>query len=151
MKLLLLVLAALLAANHSSGAAAADAAACDAQVIALSWNGQPVTRWVAEEDAIKRVELPNGFPLGIMIGPDLEDRAGPFVKITLYALDGPEPRKLTSTFGGKNSRQGYGARGGADRVVELGDPGISMTLSRSECRTGGGAAAAGIAATSPQF
>lgn len=135
MKTSLIALAALLAAIPTARAADTDEPLCGTpQSVSLTWNGQAVTDWVVAEDAIKRIDLPDGYPVGIMIGPARHHRFGPVVEITLFALDGPEPIKLTSTFGGVNSRQGYGARGGADRVVELGDPGILMTLTREDCK-----------------
>ncbi len=113
------------------------------QLVFLSSNGKPLTHWVAASGEMKRITLPNGFALGITLDepePRAERRRpaapgfGPeMVKISLYDLGAGEPRALTYTYGGTNSLQGYGAQGGADRVEELGSPGILLTLLKPVC------------------
>jgi len=44
---------------------------------------------------------------------------------------------MTHTWGGANSRQGYGPKGGADRVDEVGNPGILFMLSKPGCADSG--------------
>ncbi len=113
------------------------------QRVYLSWDGSRLTDWVVEPGAIKSIELPNGFALGIMMDePETEkyqewhqnmEHVPEFISITLYDMSQSEPVYLTRTYGGTNSIQGYGARGGADTVTALGDPGISMVLLKSIC------------------
>jgi len=128
---------------------AQSAAACDnksgnrEQMVVLSANGKDVVSWTVKSDEIKSVTLPNGFKLGVKIEPaDQEHYAkqakiskfvDESVKITLFNVSGNSPKELTYTWGGTNSIQGYGAKGGANRVVELGNPGIVLTLLKPVC------------------
>ena len=57
------------------------------------------------------------------------------MKISLYDVRSQPPRLLAYTWGGTNSYQGYGALGGADRVDELGLPGITLMLFKPVCVT----------------
>lgn len=123
--------------------------ACDpdtgerSQRVVLDWNGSEVKTWKISPGAIEPVELPNGFKLGVRIDPATDAfyskqrtkwRHPPeMVRIELFDLSTQQPRSLTHTWGGANSQQGYGAGGGADRVDELGDPGILMTLLNPLC------------------
>jgi hypothetical protein len=125
------------------------ARACDPQTgareqrVYLDWNHQQVGEWVVDAGEIKPVQLPNGFSLGLKIEPadaaqylklaTKIEHVPELVKISLFDLSGAAPRLLTYTYGGSNSRQGYGAKGGADRVVQLGDPGIVLTLLKPVC------------------
>lgn len=122
------------------------------QHVYLSWDSQTVTDWVVASDSIKAVTLPNGFALGVKIEePEQEKYAElsdklryvpEMVKISLFDLSANEPRLLTYTYGGANSLQGYGARGGADRVDELGTPGVLLTLLKPVCSQQGTVASA---------
>ncbi|WP_077409625.1 hypothetical protein [Marinicella sediminis] len=113
------------------------------QKVFLSWDGQRLDHWTVEPGEIKAVELPNGFQLGLKLeNPEPEKiidyrekipHPPEMVSISLYDLAGDAPVFLTRTYGGTNSIQGYGARGGADRVDVLGDPGISLTLFKPVC------------------
>ena len=129
--------------------AAQSANACDwntgsrHQMVVLSANGKDISTWDVKSDDIKSVTLPNGFKLGLKIEPaDQEFYAkkaktlkfiDESVKITLFNVNGKSPKLLTYTWGGSNSIQGYGAKGGANRVVELGNPGIVLTLLKPVC------------------
>ncbi len=113
------------------------------QMVMLSVSGKSINSWAVTSDEIKSVVLPNGFKLGIKIEPADQDFykeqaekskfVGEFVKISLFNISGDSPKLLTYTWGGTNSIQGYGANGGADRVIELGNPGIVMTLLKPIC------------------
>jgi hypothetical protein len=113
------------------------------QRVYLSWNAQPVTDWVVQPGVIKAIGLPNGFQLGLKLEAPEADKILEYrekiphppevVSISLFDMSGPQPSFLTRTYGGTNSIQGYGARGGADRVDALGDPGISLTLLKPVC------------------
>jgi hypothetical protein len=45
----------------------------------------------------------------------------------------PQPKQLAYTWGGVNSLQGYGPKGGATRVTEVGEPGIELKLTKPKC------------------
>jgi hypothetical protein len=123
------------------------------QLVFLEWNGRTIEQWEVRSPDMQRIELPNGFQLGLTIEPAPLDtyvriwadgqHASELVKIALFDLGGDTPRRLTSTFGGVNSVQGYGSRGGADGVVELGDPGITLTLLKPVCEPRPGEAEGG--------
>lgn len=131
--------------------ASSPAFACDPvtgereQRVFLEWNGARVDDWTVADAGPRRVELPNGFVLGVAIEPadeakyvrlaEQQRRVPELVKITLSDLGTTPARELTHTWGGANSIQGYGALGGADRVVELGDPGIRLVLLNPVCAT----------------
>jgi hypothetical protein len=55
------------------------------------------------------------------------------VLLALYDMTHPTPRVLTDTWGGANSLQVYGPEGGADRVTEVGQPGVTLLLERPLC------------------
>ena len=104
--------------------------------------GVDLKAWVVSSSKIETVEMPNGFKLGVSIEPadaakynSMQSGYAPeLVQITLFdvAADG-NPRKLASTWGGANSVQGYGAQGGADRIAQLGNEGVTLTLLRPVC------------------
>jgi hypothetical protein len=113
------------------------------QRVFLEWDGRRVDDWLVGDAAPHRVELPNGFVLGIAIEDAPAERyarggdAGAFVpelvRIALYDLSRTPARELSTSWGGANSIQGFGAQGGADRVPELGDPGIRLVLLKPVC------------------
>jgi len=111
------------------------------QRVSLSWNNQSIEHWTVRLGEIRVIDLPNGFPLGLQFDePELEvyQRARArfmpeLLKISLFDLSEPEPVLLSFTYGGTNSLQGYGSRGGADRVDELGDPGVTLHLHKPVC------------------
>lgn len=115
------------------------------QRVHLEWDGKSVSAWSVDPGEVRRVELPNGFQLGVSVGPAAPGaydgmrtafrHVPELVKITLFDAGTQPPRRLTTTWGGANSIQGYGASGGADRVQELGDPGITMILLKPVCAT----------------
>lgn len=123
--------------------------ACDVETgereqhVFLSWNGQQIADWMVTNGEIQRVSLPNGFELGVSLnepGPDVyeqqaqrQDYVWELVEIKLFDASSEEPQLVSRTYGGTNSRQGFGARGGANRVSEFGDPGILLTLLKPVC------------------
>ena len=124
-------------------------AACDrhtgdrAQAVFLSWNGQRLENWEANMGTVHRVELPNGFQLGVKLDHPPTSRylqlsnrlehIPELVQIELFDYSGHEPSSLSLTYGGTNSIQGFGASGGANRVSSLGDPGVELTLLMPVC------------------
>ncbi|MFP4207439.1 MAG: hypothetical protein ACLFSC_02195 [Wenzhouxiangella sp.] len=113
------------------------------QHVFLSWNGQQISEWMVTNGEMQQISLPNGFELGVSLdepGPDVYEQQADrnayvweLVEIKLFDLSAEEPQLLSRTYGGTNSRQGFGARGGANRVSELGDPGILLTLLKPVC------------------
>ena len=95
------------------------------------------------DSSIQTITMPDGFLLGVVIEPATDEHhaelaevwthVSEMVKITLYDMTSKTPRQLTSTWGAASSTQGYGAKGGADRVVELGNPGLLIFLQKSVC------------------
>ena len=129
---------------------ASSAVACDAsdgfrKQTAFFLVGQhQLVRWDATSPKIQEVALPkNGFHLGVLI----EDANSAkyrqlhehlrfipeMVHITLYDMAQPSPRVLADTCGGANSLQGYGPEGGAARINEVGQPGVTLFLQRPVC------------------
>lgn len=124
---------------------ASAASACDTktgqrqQHVYADWNYRPIDSWVANSSETRKLKLPNGFNVGVRIEPQTQKDGSALtesVKISLFNLDASDAAPLTSTFGGANSIQGYGAQGGADRVVELGDPGLRLLLLKPACESG---------------
>ncbi len=125
------------------------------QSVALSSGGKSIDRWDVDPNEIHRTTLANGFTVGLRIEPataekyrELLARSGAvavdeLVRISVYDMSETQPKLLTLTWGGANSRQGYGPRGGADRAVALGEPGIELWLHKAVC-----VGADGIAKTS---
>lgn len=129
--------------------AGSSANACDwdtgerSQHVFLSWNGERLQDWVASMGSLEHFTLPNGFDLGIELDEpsrekyiELAERhrhVPEIVQINLFDLSREEPDLLSKTYGGTNSIQGFGARGGANRVKQLGDPGIRLTLLKPVC------------------
>lgn len=113
------------------------------QHVFLSWNGEPLHDWVAPMGSVQQVTLPHGFELGVELDEpprqkyvELAERiqhVPEMVQINLYDLASGEPESLSETYAGTNSIQGFGARGGANRVEQLGDPGIRLTLLKPVC------------------
>ncbi|MRW89315.1 hypothetical protein GJ699_04900 [Duganella sp. FT80W] len=120
-------------------------AVCGVQSVEVSSGKLEVGRWDVVSPEIHRLTLPNGFALGLQIEPASPEKSKEiakklagyppveWVKISLYDLRGPQPKQLTYTWGGANSYQGYGPGGGADRVREIGEPGIELKLTKPKC------------------
>ncbi|MCA9233265.1 MAG: hypothetical protein KDA57_21655 [Planctomycetales bacterium] len=147
MKYLAVGLVAIFGSVLSHGAVACDAKTGERQQhVHLSWNGKSVADWVVGSEAPKSVELPNGVKLGVSVtdapsskyeGRKSDPTASPhtpeLVKLQLYDMSQNPPLELSHTWAGANSIQGFGAAGGADRVIEFGTPGIEMILLKPVC------------------
>ncbi len=115
------------------------------QSVSVLLGANRLDSWKVTSAEIRRIRLPNAFEVGIQIEPATREKyeellaklnaISEMVKITLYDMSVEPPRMLTYTWGGSNSFQDYGARGGADRVVQLGDPGIRLALFKPVCVT----------------
>jgi hypothetical protein len=108
------------------------------QLVYVHSGAEELSHWIVKSSELHRVRLPNGFDLGLQIEAATKEKyqevlsrrpaASELVKITLFDMKSTPPRRLTQTWGGSNSFQSYGAKGGADRVEELGSPGVKLTL-----------------------
>ena len=126
-----------------------------AQSVSLSVGGKDIEEWEVTSSEIYRTRLPNGFQLGLKVEPATAEKYGELlktaekygellknakqpaydelVKISLYDMRGATPKLLTSTWGGANSKQRYGPRGGTDRIKAIGEPGIVLWLHKAVC------------------
>lgn len=115
------------------------------QQVGLSYAGQQLGSWTGTSATMHTYTLTNGFVLGLKVEQAPREiyardfarspqAQAEWVKISLYDAGSKQPRYLTSTYGSSNSQQGYSAKGGADRVDELGDKGIRLSLSKPECK-----------------
>lgn len=102
------------------------------QRISLSIAGQEFEQWEVDGSSIRNVLLPKGFKLGVKIEPATGDvyrrslknsskGASELVKISLYDMSADSPKMLSTTWGGSNSIQSFGPRGGANRVSAMGE------------------------------
>lgn len=112
--------------------------------IELSVDGKPIDRWDTVHGKIHRIRLPSGFELGIQIDPTTREKyeeilkkvAGidELLKITLFDMKGVSPFQLTENWGGANSKQGFGPRGGANKISAMPDQ-IELWLHKPVCIT----------------
>lgn len=102
------------------------------QRVTLTVGGKRIDSWEPKGDEIRTVRLPAGFQVGIQAPPatpekyrELFDRHASIkgmdelVKIDLYDMSVVPPVLLSTTWGGANSVQGFGPRGGANGVPAL--------------------------------
>jgi hypothetical protein len=101
------------------------------QSVALFVEGRQIDRWDITSSEVHRVRLPQGFELGLQIEPATADKyrdllaktkwssVDELVKITLLDMSTEPPREVSTTWGGANSKQGFGPRGGANGVPKL--------------------------------
>ncbi|WP_394780086.1 hypothetical protein [Undibacterium sp.] len=119
-------------------------AACGQQSVWLSSGWVDIENWINNPAEIHRTKLVNGFELGLQIEPApaekyrelfkqmKETEFDELVKITVYDMGGQEPKMIGRTWGGANSKQGYGPRGAAQKIPEIG-LGISLWLHKAAC------------------
>ena len=114
------------------------------QSVWLSSEGKQLERWEPVPGEIHRARLPGGFVVGIQIDPatpekyrELLSKVRAFdeiVKISIYDANSDTPTLLSTTWGGANSKQGFGPRGGANGIPQLGDQ-IELWLHYPLCVT----------------
>jgi hypothetical protein len=126
-----LAIAAMTASFGASAACSKDGTRT--QAVFLSVEGKQLERWTPAPDEIHRTRLPGGFVVGIQIEPTTPEKyretlaktkwqaVDELVKISIYDANGDSPKLLSTTWGGANSKQGFGPRGGANGVPALGD------------------------------
>ncbi len=115
------------------------------QSVWLSSGNNEIAHWDVNSTEIHQAKLGNGFNLGLKIEPasaeiyhaQLKKLHGKaieeLVKISIYDMSSAEPKLLTTTWGGANSKQGFGQNGGANRVEALGVSGIELWLRKAAC------------------
>lgn len=113
------------------------------QRVYAEWNNKHLGFWDVDSDEPKTFELSNGLKLGIQIEEataekykELKDawpHTPEMVSIRLFDMSTTPHKQLTMTWGGANSIQGYSDKGGADRVKELGSPGLTLHLMKAVC------------------
>ena len=125
------IVAALLLSISNFAAAACAKDGQRTQSVALSVEGRQLERWEVSTGEVHRIRLPRGFELGIRIDPTTPEKyretfaktqwrgIDELVKITLLDMRSAPPRELSVTWGGANSKQGFGPRGGANGVPDL--------------------------------
>lgn len=103
------------------------------QTVTISVEGRTLERWEPNAGEIHRVTLPAGFELGIQIDPADDEKyrellarhnlrgIDELVKIVLFDMVPSPPVELSTTWGGVNSKQGFGPRGGANGVPQMRD------------------------------
>ena len=114
------------------------------QSVVLSVEGKALEVWQPAPGETRNVRLPGGFVVGVQIDPTspehyraLLTKARAFdelVKISIYDANGEIPKLLSTTWGGANSKQGFGPRGGANGIPQLGDQ-IELWLHYPVCVT----------------
>lgn len=112
--------------------------------VGLSIAGRQIERWDTVHGKIQRIRLPSGFELGIQIDPTSPEKyrellarqvgIDELVKITLFDMRHEKPIRLSATWGGSNSIQGFGPRGGANRVAAMSEQ-IELWLHKPVCVT----------------
>jgi hypothetical protein len=117
------------------------------QGVWLTVEGKHLERWEPVGSEIHRVRLPKGFELGVKIEPATQEKYRELfarhsmrgideaVKIDLYDMsDSAAPKLISTTWGGANSKQGFGPRGGANAVPVMGEQ-VEFWFHKSVCVT----------------
>ena len=114
------------------------------QSVWLSSEGKQLERWEPTPGQIHQVRLPGGFVVGIQIDPTTPEKYrelftkvrsfDELVRISIFDMGQTPPKPLSTTWGGANSKQGFGPRGGANGVPALGDQ-IELWLHKPVCVT----------------
>lgn len=116
------------------------------QNIFITVEGKEPILWEDVKTDIRQLVLPNGFKLGIKIEPATAEKYrelmkqtsskgfDELVKIDLYDMGEKSPKLLSTTWGGANSEQGFGPRGGANRVNAMGQQ-VTMFFHKPACVT----------------
>jgi len=116
------------------------------QTVWLSVEGRDIDRWQPVMGEIHRIRLPSGYNLGIRLDPTTDEKyrevltrsqwrgIDEMVKITLLDMSGREPTSVSTTWGGVNSKQGFGPQGGANAPPQLRDQ-IELWFHKPQCVT----------------
>ena len=120
MKVVVLAVALLLGA-HEVQASSCITDGKPIQTVSLSHGGKDLGRWSPKSGYVHRVELSDGFMLGIRVEPATEQKylellsklpaVAELVKIELYDLKHSESTPISHSWGGANSKQGFRPNG----------------------------------------
>ena len=114
--------------------------------VSIKVEGVKTVHWEIVNPDIRQLVLSNGFKLGVKIEPATAEKYrelmkqtssqgfDELVKIDLYDMSEKLPKLLSTTWGGANSEQGFGPRGGANRVSAMGQQ-ITMFFHKPACVT----------------
>lgn len=131
-------------ATSSSASCMADGKS--KQSVSIKVEGEKKVQWEIVNPDIRQLVLPKGFKLGVKIEPATAEKYrelmkqtssqgfDELVKIDLYDMSEKSPKLLSTTWGGANSEQGFGPRGGANRVSAMGQQ-ITMFFHKPACVT----------------
>lgn len=114
------------------------------QKVLLTYGGTFIESWDVTGTEPYEIKLPTEFRLGVAISPaprEIYLRAGEWageimqelVTIQLYDMGSSPPSLLHHNYGGSNSVQGFGLKGGADTAQELGPEDVELFLQRPVC------------------
>ena len=119
---------------------------CNAvQSIEVKVGDKQIAAWKGLSDEMHSMVMANGFKLGLKVEAASRESYDQWLKrsksqtmpemlrISVYDLSNDKPRLITYTYGGANGRQGYTPKGGAARVDEVGEPGITLHLHKQIC------------------
>lgn len=114
------------------------------QSVWLTSEGRLLEHWEPIPGQLHQVRLPGGFVAGIQIDPATPEKYrelftkvrsfAELVKIVILDMSETPPKPLSTTWGGANSKQGFGPRGGANGVPALGNQ-IELWLQKPVCVT----------------
>ncbi|MES2898174.1 MAG: hypothetical protein V4723_00530 [Pseudomonadota bacterium] len=137
-----LVLALTLGATCTASFASCMSDGASIQSVELSIVGAAKERWEPVTGKIHRMRLPSGFELGVQIDPATKEKyqqlleklpaIDELVKITLFDMRESSPVELSTTWGGTNSIQGFGPRGGANKVAVMPEQ-VQLWLHKPVC------------------
>lgn len=117
-----------------------------AQFVMLTVQGKQIDQWDAIPGQIHQTKLPSGFTVGIEIDPTTAEKyrevisrfrgrgVDELANIRLFDVSQTPSKLLSQTWGGSNSKQGFGPRGGANGVPELIDQ-VELWLHKPTCIT----------------
>ena len=138
------VLACVLAITCNASFANCIVSGASVQSVELSIAGVEKDRWEPIAGKIHRMRLPSGFELGLQIDPATKQKyeellqklpaIDELVRITLFDMSQASPVQLSTTWGGTNSIQGFGPRGGANKVAAMSEQ-IQLWLHKPVCLT----------------
>jgi hypothetical protein len=119
---------------------------CNAiQSVEVKVGEKQIAAWKGVSNEVHSLVMANGFKVGLKVEQASRESQEYWLKrgksntttellrISVYDLSGDKPRLMTYSFGGVNSKQGYTPRGGAARIEEVGEPGITLNLFRQAC------------------
>ncbi len=115
------------------------------QSVEVKVGDKQVAAWKGVSNEMHSMVMANGFKLGLKVeqasresqekwlARGKSNTTAELLRISVYDLGAEKPRLITYTYAGVNGKQGYTPRGGAARVDEVGEPGVTLNLYRQTC------------------